>query len=384
MEKITGNIQPLLQIHDVCIQNNIPFVSYKLPRETGINTLLQTSGFPRKLSSLRELNRASGFVITPFFNRIHNSSYILEPDVAISDDNFDPQLPGRLNKVSLFNTVEYLNGKGIYVASENEFVAQVNRIKQDIHDGTIKKAVLSRIHVEPKKSHINITQLFHELCIKYPNAFVYVFQIPSAGCWTGATPEPLLLINEKGVETISLAGTQRPDSTPAEQTIWPEKELEEQDIVTRYIEDMLNDFTINPYKKIGPFTQVAGNIVHLKTRFLFDRKLLGSRLGEFVETLHPTPSICGYPKDKAYEILEKIEPHHREYYTGLLGPVNMNASTSLYVNLRCMKVLEKQFALYLGAGITSGSVPESEWEETNHKKMTLLSVIEKLNDISQG
>jgi isochorismate synthase len=83
----------------------------------------------------------------------------------------------------------------------------------------------------------------------------------------------------------------------------------------------------------------------------------------------------------SFEILEKIEPHQREYYAGLLGPVNMDDETSLYVNLRCMKVFENKFALYLGAGITSGSVPESEWEETNQKKMTLLSVIEKLNHL---
>jgi isochorismate synthase len=139
------------------------------------------------------------------------------------------------------------------------------------------------------------------------------------------------------------------------------------------------NFNVKDFQKTGPFSQVAGNLVHLKTRFLFDADLIGHRLGEFVEMLHPTPSICGSPKEVSFEILGKIEPHHREYYTGLLGPVNMDNETSLYVNLRCMKVLENEFALYLGAGITSGSLPESEWDETNQKKMTLLSVIEKLN-----
>ena len=379
MESKVKNINYLLQLHEACFQNNVPFVSYRIPGKTITRTLLQTNSYPRRLDSLKELNNSSGFVITPFFSKVHNASFILEPDVLIENNEVDPDLIKRLKKISLFNAVEYLNGKGIHVASENEFIDQVNTIKENIRNGMIRKAVLSRIHTEPKKADFSITQLFNELCDKYPNAFVYLFQIPNAGCWVGATPEPLVLAFGDTIETISLAATQRIDNKPVGQITWKTKELEEQHIVTEFIEKVLTDFNVVKYEKTGPFTQVAGNIVHLKTRFVFENHYLNSRMGEFIEALHPTPSICGLPKDKAFGLLEKIEPHHREYYTGLLGPVNMNNSTSLYVNLRCMKVLENRFALYLGAGITSGSVPESEWEETNQKKMTLLSVIEKLN-----
>jgi isochorismate synthase len=45
-----------------------------------------------------------------------------------------------------------------------------------------------------------------------------------------------------------------------------------------------------------------------------------------------------------------------------------------------MKVLENHFALFMGAGITSGSNPESEWDETNQKMMTMLNVINSLTN----
>jgi isochorismate synthase len=379
METITTKKNHLTELHSICFKNNIPFVSFRSPQSNSIRTLLQLSNFPRELHTLRELNDLSGFIITPFFNKSKNTSFVLEPDIVVDAPEIERNLLLRLEGIRHYRTVEYLNGKDIYVAEMKEFIRQVEQLQDEIRSGNIQKAVLSRIHIEQKNVQFNLSHLFTELCKKYPNAFVYVFQIPRAGCWIGATPEPLVLIKDNIVETISLAGTQKLGEIPPDDIQWPSKEIEEQEIVTQYIENVLLNFNVKDFQKTGPFSQVAGNLVHLKTRFLFDADLIGHRLGEFVEMLHPTPSICGSPKEVSFEILGKIEPHHREYYTGLLGPVNMDNETSLYVNLRCMKVLENEFALYLGAGITSGSLPESEWDETNQKKMTLLSVIEKLN-----
>lgn len=382
METTTTKRNYLTALHHICFRNNISFVSFRSPQSGNIRTLLQFRSMPRELHIPGGLNDLSGFVITPFFNKTGNASFILEPDIVVDTNDINKKLIDHLDRNIRFQNVEYLNGRGLYVADKKEFIRLVKLLQEEIAAGKIKKAVLSRIHIEPKHTPFDISLLFTELCNKYPHAFVYIFQIPRAGCWIGATPEPLVLIKNHIVETISLAGTQKLGKVPADKIKWSLKEIEEQDIVTRYIENVLLDFNVKDFQKTGPFTQIAGNLVHLKTRFLFDADLIADRLGEFVGVLHPTPSICGSPKEASYEILEKTESHHREYYAGLLGPVNMDHETSLYVNLRCMKVFENKFALYLGAGITSGSVPESEWEETNQKKMTLLSVIEKLNDIS--
>ncbi|MBN2610799.1 MAG: chorismate-binding protein [Bacteroidales bacterium] len=367
------------QLQQICLERNIPFVSFRYPLDETVTTMVQTQNLPKELHSLSELNTLKGFVITPFFNKKKNASYLLEPDIVVNEEQITSDIYRLLENTKHYQTIEYLNGQGIYIAGKKEFTSQVLSIQKEIKNGNIQKAVLSRIHIEPKSTHFDPALLFAELSKRYPNAFVYLFQIPRAGCWLGATPEPLLLIRENRVETISLAGTQKLGTLPPEKVKWSIKEIEEQDIVTRYIEKILSGFKIDDSKRKGPFTQVAGNLLHLKTSFSFDKKALENRIGEFIEKLHPTPSVCGLPKETAYELLSGIEPHRREYYTGLIGPVNMHGDTSLYVNLRCMKVLEDKLALYLGAGITAASIPDSEWEETNQKKMTLLSVIEKLN-----
>jgi len=51
--------------------------------------------------------------------------------------------------------------------------------------------------------------------------------------------------------------------------------------------------------------------------------------------------------------------------------------TSLYVNLRCMQVLENKVKVYVGGGITSRSVPDKEWQETLDKSRTMLNIVLK-------
>jgi isochorismate synthase len=95
-----------------------------------------------------------------------------------------------------------------------------------------------------------------------------------------------------------------------------------------------------------------------------------------LQLLHPTSAVCGQPLDTALEFIHKHENHDRQFYTGYLGPVNFQNRTDIFVNLRCLQVLQKELILYAGAGITQDSIPEREWEETELKLNTLLNAIE--------
>ncbi len=97
-----------------------------------------------------------------------------------------------------------------------------------------------------------------------------------------------------------------------------------------------------------------------------------------IRRLHPTAAICGLPRQKAFEFIRMYEGYSRQYYTGFLGEVNYPepGSTSLMVNLRCMQLFpkEKKAWVYVGGGITSSSLPEKEWEETQAKSETMKRV----------
>jgi isochorismate synthase len=96
---------------------------------------------------------------------------------------------------------------------------------------------------------------------------------------------------------------------------------------------------------------------------------------DMLHLLHPTSQISFLPKEPALHFILTHEGYDRSYYSGYLGPVNSDAGTHLYVNLRCTQLLSHEAILYAGAGITAESDPDKEWQETQHKMQTIGNVL---------
>lgn len=173
---------------------------------------------------------------------------------------------------------------------------------------------------------------------------------------------------------MALAGTM--PVTPGGEYVWGEKEKEEQQYVSDYIEELLKK-TGAVYAKKGPDTLIAGPAAHLNTHFRIQAENNESKIADLLYDLHPTPAVCGVPKEKAMKLIRNIEKHERSYYTGFLGPVTPGGDFRMYVNLRCMKVFDDEVQIYGGGGITTDSDPESEWNEIQLKTGTIKSVLEE-------
>lgn len=238
----------------------------------------------------------------------------------------------------------------------------------------MKKVVFSRVKKVPYPTE-NIHLLFHALCEKYPKAFVYLTSSSLFGTWIGASPEILLEIHKQSVFTMSLAGTKAIEN----QDEWDKKDVEEQQFVTDFILETLSEQGISEVENQGPYSFEAGPVKHLRTDISFD---LGNRTSlELAAALHPTPAVSGLPQALAIELIEAIENHDLNYnrflYAGYLGLVSPE-HTKLFVNLRCCQIQPNTAYLYVGSGFTKESNVELEWQETERKSKTLLSVIQEL------
>ncbi len=153
------------------------------------------------------------------------------------------------------------------------------------------------------------------------------------------------------------------------------KELDEQQLVTDAITNSLQRVT-SVLKVSNPHTHRAGSLLHLRTDITGIVKNGKATLTTIAAALHPTPAICGTPKKYAKEFIDENEQYDREFYTGFLGPINENgASATLMVNLRCMKITDNVARIFVGGGITLGSKPEDEWQETQNKMQIMLQVL---------
>lgn len=359
----------LNQLINICLEKNIPFVSFRLPNESNVKTWIQLSGKFNFVEYFHEVVNQSGFVYAPFHRKTNFPIVFFEPELIFENENFDNSIIEEISRKEPLYP-EYKNDLPFEI-NRQEYLSQANKFI-DSFDMDFPKAVLSRVQIENTPKDFDAGRFFIKLQENYPNAFCHIINIPGAGTWTGATPETLLRINENTAQTISLAGTQ---AFQEGEIAWKDKEIKEQQIVTDYIESILQKFGIEGYKKEKVKNLQAGNAIHLATKFSFDSSYIEKNIGKFVSALHPTPAVCGYPKESALDLILQTEKHNREYYSGFCGPINMNEKTDLFVNLRCMKILKDKLALFVGGGLVKKSIPEKEWDETLLKAETLLSIL---------
>jgi aminodeoxychorismate synthase component I len=81
----------------------------------------------------------------------------------------------------------------------------------------------------------------------------------------------------------------------------------------------------------------------------------------------PGGSISGAPKRRACEIIRELEPCPRGIYTGLIGYFDDNGDAAFSIAIRTMVIEGDNLHFSVGSGITAGSVPAREYEETLHK-----------------
>ncbi len=333
------------------------FIVYRLPGESEIETIIPEAEDIMLFDDYESVAYESGFVFYPFSVEAYLPGIFIKCKASKKGEVFP--------KVDIQQAINYQS------TSFEEYSRQFNLLMSAMKSGNAQKVILSKLKVVDIESKTDFTKVFKALCDKYKHAFVYLFHFPPFGTWMGASPEVLLKKDHKNYETVSLAGTK----ANTQKRDWTDKEIEEQAIVSRYVRDVLTTQNID-YTQEGPASVDAGNVSHIKTVFNFSAK--GNITGDLVKQLHPTPAVCGLPAPKAKELILSTEQHHREYYTGFLGPQNMNEQTSLFVNLRCMKLTRSKLVLFVGGGLTVDSELKLEWDETEYKAKTLLSVLEKI------
>ena len=341
-------------------EQQLPFVLYAKPDSDKMIGLFQKNDHLYFLEDFA----AKGFVFAPF------------------DGDLIPYIPQKESDVYVERIVEtdYLvTNNALPEIDETARIVFENLVKRGveaINKGDFEKVVLSRKE-EVLLRQFDLEAVFKKLITFYPTAFKYCFFHPKIGMWMGATPEQFLRINQRALQTVALAGTQI--ATKTENVSWPEKEIEEQRLVTEFITTGLQD-KVSEMTLSSPYSVKAGILWHIKTDISATIKSKKAK-AEIIKILHPTSAVCGLPKESAKVFILKNESYDREYYSGFLGELNIDFATfrteqsDLFVNLRCMKIVRDTAELFIGCGITKDSIPEDEFMETVNKSMTMRKVL---------
>lgn len=251
----------------------------------------------------------------------------------------------------------------------SDYLAGLRALIAELSD-EMPKAVISRTicgSIEPESIGLRVESCFET----YPEALCCLFYTPERGFWLMASPELLLRDDGNGhYSTMALAGT-RPKG---ESGSWSLKNLREHRYVVDFISNVFIECGLQPelsHTETVPY----GNIEHLLTKISTSGNT--EDFGLLADRLHPTPALCGTPRLKAREAIERTEAHRRSCYGGYIEfRIPESNIREAFVILRCARIDKSgHWTVYAGGGIVSDSVPEEEWIETERKSRAMLDFL---------
>ncbi|MGL1932754.1 MAG: chorismate-binding protein [Desulfotalea sp.] len=365
---------PIKQLLQSCLDSDLSFVSYRQPGGE-ITTIIQKDVEAREIIKTTDISLQRGFVFSPYVESENCKKIIISPDLVIVGNKCTTDIYDEINFSQKIKTKNSDCLQPTYTCGEEEYKDQIGKIVDAINKGDVEKAVLSRLQLVPEDQREKLVDNYLAMCEKYSFSFVYLLRA-GGQLWLGATPETLASMTDSQFSTISLAATRSNLLENRNLSSWTDKEKQEQQYVTDYISSCLKERASGSLQIGKRYVRQAGALLHLCTDFVCSAKEIKGHLSELLGHLHPTPAVCGMPRENARKLLCSIEKHNRQYYSGYLGPVNIfPEQISLYVNLRCMFVCSNSARIFMGGGITADSVPADEWQETVMKSKTILSVL---------
>lgn len=260
------------------------------------------------------------------------------------------------------------------------YESAVRRAVEYINAGDAFQIVLSqRFRIETKARPFDI---YRALRIVNPSPFMFFVQNGPVTL-VGASPEIMCRVDNGLMVNRPLAGTRPRGATEAD-----DKRLAEElfaDPKERAEHIMLVDLARNDVGRVAEIGSVQISDLLTVERYSHVMHLSSTVVGQLREGLTafdalraslPAGTLSGAPKIRAMEIIDELEPHRRGPYGGAVGYVDFSGNMDTCIALRTMVMMGQTADIQAGAGLVADSVPESEYQETVNKAMSLLRALE--------
>lgn len=262
------------------------------------------------------------------------------------------------------------------------YAAAVEEALAAIAAGEVAKVVLARDLVGHAPAGADVRRTVARLATGYPGTWTY-----AVDGIVGASPETLVTASRGTVTARVLAGTaprgEDPDADAAA-ALALATSAKDQDEHQYAVRSLLR--TLRPYARAiaaseQPFTLKLPNVWHLATDVEAELAGEASTL-DLVAALHPTAAVAGTPTDAALALIRRLEPFDRGRYAGAVGWVDHRGDGEWAIALRCAQFAPEpdgiRVTAHAGAGIVSGSRPESETLETRVKFRPIVEALTPL------
>jgi anthranilate synthase component 1 len=264
--------------------------------------------------------------------------------------------------------------------SKKRFKKAVERAKEYITAGDVFQVVLSKRY----NFQINgdLIGFYRNLRKINPSPYMYFLKSGEHQI-VGSSPEMLVRVENRTVETFPIAGTRPHVQDPIENKRLTKELLADPKERAEHV--MLVDLGRNDIGKVSKFGSVHlpefmkvhqySHVQHIVSR------VVGELEDEYdsynaLRAVFPAGTVSGAPKVRAMEIIEELEPTRRGPYAGAVGYFSYNGNADFAITIRTLVANGDKAYLQVGAGIVADSDPEKEWFETEHKASALIKALE--------
>ncbi|EJF07499.1 anthranilate/para-aminobenzoate synthase component I [Thiovulum sp. ES] len=265
------------------------------------------------------------------------------------------------------------------------FISQNNLKQREIEhkifspDFSEYKERFEKIITGIKRGHTYVSNLTEESRVEIDSNLREIFEFSKAKYrirfgdkFVSYSPETFIKIKSGKIETYPMKGTLDGSIENGEEILLKnEKEFAEHVMIVDLLRNDLNMVSKNV--RVEKFREIEKIVSGNKSLYQMSSKIIGeleigweSRIGTILEKILPAGSITGTPKVKTLEIIDEVENHKRNFFTGVFGVFDGKEFDS-GVMIRYLEKRNGEFFYKSGGGITLDSKAEDEFDEVLKK-----------------
>ena len=229
---------------------------------------------------------------------------------------------------------------------------------------------------------LDAVSLYRALRRINPSPYLFFVRMPEFSV-VGASPELLVRVEGDRMSTHPIAGTRPRGATPLEDDALadalkrdPKERAEHVMLVDLGRNDLgrvarAGTVVVTKYMEVERYSHVLHLVSNVEARLK-----PGCDALDALRSIFPAGTLSGAPKVRAMQLIAEAEGERRGLYGGAVGYLGYDGNLDTAITIRSAVLNGDRIHLTVGAGIVAGSVPEREFEETEHKAGAVRRAIE--------
>ena len=264
--------------------------------------------------------------------------------------------------------------------TREQFESNVRRIIEYIHAGDAFQVVPSQRFSAP--CPVEAFSIYRGLRTINPSPYMYFLDFGDFEI-AGASPEPLVKVTGRRVETRPIAGTyergenEEEDRRRAEELLRDPKERAEHVMLVDLGRNDLGRVCEYGSVEVEEFMVVEhySHVLHIVSE-VSGRLRDGVTAMDALRAVLPAGTLSGAPKVRAMEIIDELEPHKRGSYGGAIGYLSFTGDLDTAIHIRTVVVKDGLIHVQAGGGTVADAKPDYEYRESLNKAKAIFRTVE--------